>query len=96
VGDKDAMQSLLEDCKTSSKKNKGVTSMWLLSENSMGVTMVAVQQGYLMVMQKNVVTKLESKFFKQYLGTCYKLQNVSDPTSLNPITTIVQYSNNSC
>jgi len=25
---------LLEDCKTSSKKNKGVTGLWLLSEKS--------------------------------------------------------------
>ena len=58
--------------------------------------MVAVQQVYLMVMQKNIVRKLESKYFKQCLGTYYKSQNVSDPTSLNPITTIVQYSNNFC
>ena len=87
---------MLEDCKTSSKKNKGVTSVWLLSENTMGVTMVAVQRGYLMVMQKNVATKLQSKYFKQCLGTSYKSQNASDPTGLNPITTIVQYSNNFC
>jgi len=56
---------LLKDCKTSCKKNKGVTNMWLLSEKSIAVTMAAVQQGYLMVMQKNVVTKLASKYFKQ-------------------------------
>jgi len=36
---------LLEDCKTSGKKNKSVTSLWLLSEKSMAVTTVAVQQG---------------------------------------------------
>ena len=42
AGDKVAMQSLLEDCKTSCEKNKGVTSVWLLSEKSMAVTMVAV------------------------------------------------------
>ena len=46
---------MLKDCKTSCKKNKGVTSVWLLSEKSMGVTMVAVQQGYLMVMKKKFV-----------------------------------------
>jgi len=34
---------LLEDCKTSSKKNKGVASLWLLSEKSMAVTMATVQ-----------------------------------------------------
>ena len=56
---------MLKDCKTSCKKNKGVTSVWLLSEKSMAVTMAAVQQGYLMVMQKNVVTKLARKCFKQ-------------------------------
>ena len=43
AGDKVAMQSLLEDCKTSCEKNKGVTSVWLLSEKSMGVTMAAIQ-----------------------------------------------------
>jgi len=36
---------LLEDCKTSRKKNKGITSLWLLSEKSMAITMAAVQQG---------------------------------------------------
>jgi len=56
---------LLEDCKTSSKKNKGVTSLWLLSEKSMAITMAAVQQGFLNVLQKNVVTKLARKCFKQ-------------------------------
>tara|TARA_B000000460_G_scaffold77237_1_gene53673 strand:- start:248 stop:367 length:120 start_codon:yes stop_codon:yes gene_type:complete len=39
------MQSLLKDCKTSRKKNKGVASLWLLSEKSVGVTMAPVQQG---------------------------------------------------
>ena len=33
---------MFKDCKTSYEKNKGVTSVWLLSETSMGVTMVAV------------------------------------------------------
>jgi len=66
------MQSLLKDCKTSCKKNKGVTSVWLLSEKSMAVTMAAVQQGYLMVMQKNVVTKLASKYFKQQQSKYFK------------------------
>ena len=66
------MQSLLKDCKTSCKKNKGVTSVWLLSEKSMAVTMAAVQQGYLMVMQKNVVTKLASNFFKQQQSKYFK------------------------
>jgi hypothetical protein len=56
---------LLKNCKTSSKKNKGVASLWLLSEKSMAITMAAVQQGYLMVMQNNVATKRASKFFKQ-------------------------------
>jgi len=56
---------LLKDCKTSCKKNKGVTSVWLLSEKSMAVTMAAVQQGFLNVLQKNVVTKLARKCFKQ-------------------------------
>jgi len=56
---------LLEDCKTSCKKNKGVTSLWLLSEKSMAITMVAVQQGFLNVLQKNVATKLARKCFKQ-------------------------------
>jgi len=56
---------LLEDCKTSRKKNKGVTSLWLLSEKSMAITMVAVQQGFLNVLQKNVATKLARKCFKQ-------------------------------
>jgi len=56
---------LLKNCKTSRKKNKGVTSVWLLSEKSMAIAMAAVQQGYLMVMQNNVATKLASKFFKQ-------------------------------
>ena len=59
------MQSLLKDCKTSRKKNKGVTSVWLLSEKSMAVTMAAVQQGFLNVLQKNVATKLARKCFKQ-------------------------------
>jgi len=63
---------LLKDCKTSCKKNKGVTSVWLLSEKSMAVTMAAVQQGYLMVMQKNVVTKLASKYFKQQQSKYFK------------------------
>jgi len=56
---------LLEDCKTSRKKNKGVTSLWLLSEKSMAITMAAVQQGFLNVLQKNVATKRASKSFKQ-------------------------------
>jgi len=56
---------LLKNCKTSRKKNKGVTSVWLLSEKSMAVTMAAVQQGFLNVLQKNVVTKLARKCFKQ-------------------------------
>ena len=56
---------MLKDCKTSCKKNKGVTSVWLLSEKSMAVTMAAVQQGFLNVLQKNVVTKLARKCFKQ-------------------------------
>jgi len=56
---------LLEDCKTSSKKNKSVTSLWLLSEKSMAITMAAVQQGFLNVLQKNVATKLARKCFKQ-------------------------------
>jgi len=56
---------LLEDCKTSCKKNKGVASLWLLSEKSMAITMAAVQQGFLNVLQKNVVTKLARKCFKQ-------------------------------
>jgi len=56
---------LLKDCKTSRKKNKGVASLWLLSEKSMAITMAAVQQGYLNVMQKNVATKRASKSFKQ-------------------------------
>ena len=63
---------MLKDCKTSCKKNKGVTSVWLLSEKSMAVTMAAVQQGYLMVMQKNVVTKLASKYFKQQQSKYFK------------------------
>jgi hypothetical protein len=63
---------LLEDCKTSRKKNKGVTSVWLLSEKSMAITMDAVQQGYLMVMQKNVATKLARKFFKQQQSKYFK------------------------
>jgi len=63
---------LLEDCKTSSKKNKGVTSVWLLSEKSMGVTMVAVQQGFLNVLQKNVATKLARNFFKQQQSKYFK------------------------
>ena len=56
---------MLKDCKTSCKKNKGVTSVWLLSEKSMAVTMAAVQQGFLNVLQKYVVTKLARKCFKQ-------------------------------
>ena len=56
---------MLKDCKTSCKKNKGVTGLWLLSEKSMAVTMAAVQQGFLNVLQKNVVTKLARKCFKQ-------------------------------
>ena len=63
---------MLKDCKTSCKKNKGVTSVWLLSEKSIAVTMAAVQQGYLMVMQKNVVTKLASKYFKQQQSKYFK------------------------
>jgi len=63
---------LLKDCKTSCKKNKGVTSVWLLPEKSIAVTMAAVQQGYLMVMQKNVVTKLASKYFKQQQSKYFK------------------------
>ena len=46
--------------------------MWLLSEKSIAVTMAAVQQGYLMVMQKNVVTKLASKYFKQQQSKYFK------------------------
>jgi hypothetical protein len=63
---------LLKDCKTSCKKNKGVTNVWLLSEKSIAVTMAAVQQGYLMVMQKNVVTKFASKYFKQQQSKYFK------------------------
>jgi len=36
---------LLKDCKTSRKKNKGVTSLWLLSEKSNLELHDAVQQG---------------------------------------------------
>ena len=43
AGDKDAVQSLPEDCKASGKKDKGAASLWLLSEKSMAITMVAVQ-----------------------------------------------------
>jgi len=39
--------------------------LWLLSEKSMAITMVAVQQGFLNVLQKNVATKLARKCFKQ-------------------------------
>jgi len=56
---------LFKNCKTSRKKNKGVTSLWLLSEKSMAITMAAVQQGFLNVLQKNVATKLARKCFKQ-------------------------------
>jgi len=56
---------LFKNCKTSCKKNKGVTSLWLLSEKSMAITMVAVQQGFLNVLQKNVATKLARKCIKQ-------------------------------
>ena len=56
---------MLEDCKTSCKKNKGVASLRLLSEKSMAITMAAVQQGFLNVLQKNVATKRASKSFKQ-------------------------------
>jgi len=63
---------LLEDCKTSCKKNKGVTSLWLLSEKSMAITMAAVQQGFLNVLQKNVATKLASNFFKQQQSKYFK------------------------
>ena len=66
------MQSLLKDCKTSRKKNKGVTSVRLLSEKSMAITMAAVQQGFLNVLQKNVATKLASNFFKQQRGKYFK------------------------
>jgi len=76
---------LLEDCKTSSKKNKGVTSMWLLSEKSMGVTMVAVQQGYLMVMQENVVTNLARKFFKKQQSKYFKQHREIDISTDNTI-----------
>jgi len=38
---------LLEDCKTSSKKNKGVTSLWLLSEKSNVELHDTIQQGQL-------------------------------------------------
>ena len=38
----------------------------------MGVTMVAVQQGYLMVMQKNVATNLARKFFKKQRSKYFK------------------------
>ena len=51
--------------------------MWLLSEKSIAVTMAAVQQGYLMVMQKNVVTKLASKYFKQQRSKYFKQQRVT-------------------
>ena len=40
----------------------------------MGVTMVAVQQGFLNVLQKNVVTKLASNFFKQRQSKYFKQQ----------------------
>jgi hypothetical protein len=63
---------LLEDSKTPCKKNKGVTSLWLLSEKSMAITMAAVQQGFLNVLQKNVVTKLASNFFKQQQSKYFK------------------------
>ena len=43
----------------------------------MAVTMAAVQQGYLMVMQKNVVTKLASKYFKQQRSKYFKQQRVT-------------------
>ena len=54
------------------KKNKSVTGLWLLSEKSMAITMAAVQQGFLNVLQKNVVTKLASKFFKQQQSKYFK------------------------
>ena len=67
---------MLEDCKTSCKKNKGVASLRLLSEKSMAITMAAVQQGFLNVLQKNVATKLASKYFKQHQSKCFKQQCV--------------------
>jgi len=65
---------LLKDCKTSRKKNKGVASLWLLSEKSMAITitMAAVQQGFLNILQKNVATKLASNFFKQQQSKYFK------------------------
>jgi len=63
---------LFKDCKASCKKNKGVASLWLLSEKSMAITMAAVQQGFLNVLQKNVATKLASKYFKQRKGKYFK------------------------
>ena len=48
----------------------------------MAITMAAVQQGYLMVMQKNVVAKLASKYFKQQRSKYFKQQRVTlDNTS---------------
>ena len=72
AGDKDAVQSLPEDCEASRKKDKGAASLWLLSEKSMAITMAAVQQGFLNVLQKNVATKLASNFFKQQQSKYFK------------------------
>ena len=53
----------------------------------MAVTMAAVQQGYLMVMQKNVVTNLARKFFKKqqskYLKQHWEIDISTDNTILS-------------
>ena len=36
-----------------------------------------IQEGFLSVMQKNIVTKLASNYFKQRQSKCFKLQNVT-------------------
>jgi len=38
----------------------------------MAITMAAVQQGFLNVLQKNVATKLASNFFKQQQSKYFK------------------------
>ena len=60
------MQSLLKDCKTSRKKNKGVTSVWLLSEKSMAVTMVAVS------------IRVVKRYAKKCRDTCNSMFDFSD------------------
>ena len=63
---------MLEDCKTSRKKNKGVTSVRLLSKKSMAVTMVVGSQAKQAEQKMYAVTMVvvSIRVVKRYVKKC--------------------------